>query len=85
MTNFNYRKGRAKEYRIAKRLQKDGYITIRSAGSHSFADLVAIHPDTRTILFIQSKPKNFSQNKMNELIKKYAFLKGEFKVAFGVE
>lgn len=38
----NYERGRAKEYRVATKLRKDGWLVIRSAGSHSEFDLVAI-------------------------------------------
>ena len=85
MPNRNYQKGRRKEYAIKHRLEKDGYICLRTAGSHGFADLIAIHPDTRLILFIQSKPKKFSKRLTEEIVKKFAFLKGDFKVAFSVE
>ena len=38
----NYRKGRSYEYRIKKKLEKEGWLVIRSAGSHSLFDLIAI-------------------------------------------
>ena len=38
----NYRKGRDHEYRVANKLRKQGWLVIRSAGSHSIFDLVAI-------------------------------------------
>ena len=40
--NKNYIRGRAKEYRLKNKLEKQGKIVIRSAGSHSFADLISI-------------------------------------------
>jgi Archaeal holliday junction resolvase (hjc). len=43
--NKNYIKGRNKEYRIKRRLEKEGYYVIRSAGSHSYFDLVAINKE----------------------------------------
>ena len=43
MTNIMYRRGRAKEYRIMKKLREEGYqIVARSAGSHSPIDIWAI-------------------------------------------
>lgn len=42
MPNKNYNNGRAKEYRIKKKLEEQNYFVIRSAGSHSAADLVAL-------------------------------------------
>jgi Holliday junction resolvase len=40
-SNLNYKKGRALEYECKKVLESMGYFCIRSAGSHSPADLVA--------------------------------------------
>ena len=42
----NYRRGRSYEYRIKKKLEKEGWLVIRSAGSHSLFDLIAIKPRT---------------------------------------
>jgi Holliday junction resolvase len=39
-----YGRGRAFEYRVKDMLEREGYFVIRSAGSHSVADLVAIKP-----------------------------------------
>jgi len=55
--NKNYIKGRNKEYRIKKKLEQEGYYVIRSAGSHSFFDLIAIHKEKKEILLIQVKTK----------------------------
>lgn len=41
MPNLNYNRGRASEYRAIKELEAEGYTAIRSAGSHSCADVVA--------------------------------------------
>ena len=38
----NYRRGADFERRVCKYFDKQGYFTIRSAGSHSIIDLVAI-------------------------------------------
>jgi len=85
MKQNNYKKGRQKEYRLKYKYEKLGCIVIRSAGSHSFADLVAIHPRKRKIIFIQSKPKNFSQRAKLRLEKKFAWLNDNFVVNFEVE
>jgi len=53
----SYFKGRYYEYRVKEILEKSGYIVFRSAGSHGFFDLIALHPITKTILFIQVKKK----------------------------
>lgn len=44
--NRNYLRGRQKEYSLRERLEKEGYIVLRTRGSHGFADLVAIKPRT---------------------------------------
>jgi len=40
--NKNYKNGAAREYRIMKKLEKEGWFCIRSAGSHSPIDIIAI-------------------------------------------
>ena len=47
MANVNYRRGRAKEYRIKKKYEKCGYYVIRTAGSHGVCDLVAFGRDKK--------------------------------------
>jgi len=42
--NKNYKNGVAREYRIMKKLEKEGWFCIRSAGSHSPIDIIAIIP-----------------------------------------
>jgi len=37
-----YKRGRSKEYQVKRKLEKRGYFVIRSAGSHSPCDLVAV-------------------------------------------
>jgi len=57
MTNSNYRKGADFERRVKKKLESDGWIVFRSAGSHSPADLIAAKRDTQKFeyLLIQCK------------------------------
>lgn len=45
----NYTKGRAVEYEAKKMLEKEGCLVMRTAGSHSPFDLIAIGRDTRLI------------------------------------
>lgn len=73
MSNRNYINGRSKEYRLISKLKKEGYLIVfRTAGSHSPIDVVAISKGH--ILFIQSKPKKFSDNKKKELEQEYLWL-----------
>jgi len=55
MPNKKYLSGRRFEYAVKHRYEKMGYIVIRSAGSKSPFDLVAIKPDARCVLLIQCK------------------------------
>jgi hypothetical protein len=41
---MSYRRGRKAEYCAARDLERAGYVVIRSAGSHSPVDLVAVGP-----------------------------------------
>lgn len=84
MPNRNYLNGKAKEHRVKKKLVDEGYIVVRSAGSKSPFDLVAINKETKTIKIIQCKPKSFSDNKKKELMEEYAWLNTMFKCAFEV-
>ena len=68
MVNPNYIKGRRKEYTIKHELERKGYIVLRTAGSHGFADLIAIQKDVKLIRFIQCKPDNFSKTAEDKLL-----------------
>ena len=71
MPNKNYINGRAKEYRVKKQLESEGWFCVRSAGSHSIVDIVAIKAspfggfifegrrigEYLHVRFIQCKPK----------------------------
>ena len=82
---LNYKKGRAKEYRIVNQLKKEGCeIAFRSAGSHSEIDVIGFNKEEGTIRCIQAKPKKFSKNKAKELLKKNGWLNKKFKVSFEV-
>lgn len=85
MPNRNYLKGAQKEYRLKKKYEKLGCICIRSAGSHSFADIIAIHPKTQHIYFIQSKPRKFSKKAKAKLEKQFEWLNDEYICQFHVE
>jgi Holliday junction resolvase len=82
-TYNNYLKGRRKEYQIIKQLKTEGWtIVTRSAGSHSPIDIFAIKEGE--ILFIQSKPKNFSKKHIELLKSKYCWMNSNFKGRFEV-
>jgi len=86
MPNKNYVKGRNKEYKICKELKEDGYeIAQRTAGSHSPIDIFAIHRVTRSIVFVQAKPDNYSEKKTQAIYDELNYLNGDdWKVKFMV-
>ena len=55
MTNHNYRKGADFERKIANKLRAKGYLVIRSAGTKSLVDLVALDLKVGKIMLIQLK------------------------------
>ena len=46
MPNKNYKRGRTLEYDVKALLEQGGYTVVRSAGSHSPFDLVAVKETT---------------------------------------
>ena len=84
MPNKNYLKGRRREWKIKRELEKEGNIVLRCAGSHGFCDLVAIDKSSNMIKFIQCKPKNFSKNKKEELVKEYDWVYDIWSCRFDV-
>ena len=82
--NTNYKKGRAKEYRILRRLKERGCnIVFRSAGSHSPVDCIGIDLKARRIYLIQSK-LNASESQKNRISERFERLNDEFIVSFEV-
>ena len=67
----NYSKGRKKEYEIMHQLEREGWTVLRTAGSHGFADLIAINKKERKIRFIQCKPDDFSKAAGEDLMKEH--------------
>lgn len=66
-----YAKGRRYEYRLKEELEKRGYLVIRSAGSHSPFDLIAIPINSEEpIEAIQVKTGKLSYSQTLEILKK---------------
>jgi Holliday junction resolvase len=82
--NKNYVNGRAKEYRIKKKLESEGWIVLRTAGSHGFADLIAIDKLCKVIKFVQCKPNNFSEKEKEKIKNDCSFLNCVFRTEFEV-
>jgi len=61
--NKNYKNGAARERRIMKKLEKEGWFCIRSAGSHGPIDIIAMRQNhllgVLEIRFIQSKKTGY--------------------------
>jgi Holliday junction resolvase len=57
MPNSNYLRGVRFERKLKKQWEAEGYLGIRSAGSHSFADLVLVDPKNADVptIFVQCK------------------------------
>ncbi len=66
MPNRKYEKGRRFEYKVKRLFEEMGYVVIRSASSHSFADLIALKK--KDIIFIQCKDNNMSLNAKKKLL-----------------
>jgi len=82
MTNKNYQKGRAKEYRVRKKWEEAGWTVLRTAGSHGFADLVAINDEY--VMFIQCKPNDFPASEERRLIKENEWARKKRRCGFMV-
>ena len=64
--NHNYRKGRAREYRVKKKLLGSGALwVVRSYGSHGLFDLTAVFPDH--VELIQVKKDRIPKEEMQRL------------------
>jgi|GEM_PF-6243736 len=61
--NRNYNNGARRERRIMKKLEQEGWFCIRSAGSHSPIDIIAIMPMTEYIKHLDKKAEKEKWNK----------------------
>lgn len=84
MPNKNYINGKAKENRIKKKLQAEGWLVTRAAASKGNFDLIAVHKEFRRVRFIQVKPKKFSKKAEEKLLQEFAWLNDEFMCNFEV-
>lgn len=82
MPNPNYIKGRKKEYKVMNEERKLGNLVIRSAGSHSFVDVISIDVSARVIKFIQCKPDDISELDKNRLELQMRELNNVFRCEF---
>ena len=66
----NYRRGYDIERKIVNQLKKEGYVAVRTAGSHSLFDVIAINEDE--ILLIQAKRTKTGYINADENVHKFA-------------
>jgi len=72
MTNKNYIRGYNIERKALKELEKEGFFSIRSAGSHSKFDIVAINKNEIRLIQLKSvRTKYYSFKKEIEELKKF--------------
>lgn len=82
MPNRKYEKGRRKEYKLCNELRESGYdIVVRTAGSHSPFDIIAVDRYSKIITLIQAKA---DQENHDRLFKEMEWLNGFWTVEFEV-
>jgi len=84
MPNKNYLKGRRKEYKHVKIMREKGFLSQRTAGSHSPFDVIAINQETKEIRLIQCKPDSMNAHQQQKIRNENRKLNGVFKVKFSV-
>ena len=85
MSRTNYQRGADKERRIVNLFKAQGCTALRSAGSHSPIDVIAIDPKDKEIFLIQSKlrgHKNLSKKEKEKILKEGEALGGLYNVKF---
>ena len=68
--NKNYRNGRFFEYSIAQKLKNHGFYVIRSAGSHTDFDLIALKSKTLLIQCKKNIPPSKAEKNFSSLYSK---------------
>lgn len=88
MPNKNYVNGRAKEYRVKKQWEKAGYTVLRTAGSHGFADLIAVKDKDglrgKEVVFIQCKPSYLPEKSVYRIKKENTWLNDDIRCRFEI-
>ena len=67
MGNNKYKKAANEEREIMNYLRKEGWISARSAGSHSAVDVWAVHPTKKVFQCIQLKPESMSRKARDKI------------------
>lgn len=82
MGNKFYRKGYRKENMLVTKSKEQGYLSFRSAGSHSPIDVVIIDHVNREIRLVQCKPSDYGQIPTDRLYEANKHLNGAYDVKF---
>ena len=78
----NYQRGADKERRILNLFKKNGFISFRSAGSHSIIDVIAINKEIKIIKLIQSKLGYLNPKAKKDILEEGNKLDGTYEVKF---
>lgn len=80
-----YFKGYKLERKVVNQARAKGYISFRSAGSHSPIDLVIVNHKDRKIELVQCKAgESYKESFKDKLAKQYEHLNGVYEVSFKV-
>ncbi len=81
MPNLSYQRSRRREYEVMHRLEKAGWFCVRSAGSHTIADLLCVRKYIFEPLLFDVR---FIQIKTSRKIKKANFKTIVEEIPFGL-
>lgn len=79
-----YNKGVRKERRVVNEYRAKGWISFRSAGSHSPIDVVAIDPQSRMVKIFQCKGDKMPQSQKDKLYEAFKAFPGQYTLTFDV-
>ena len=77
MPRSPYKKGARYEYYVKQLLEEEGYLVVRTAGSHGPFDLIAIDKGKREILLVQVTRRKYIPAELKESL---ASLAGTYAV-----
>ncbi|MCK9371342.1 hypothetical protein M0R04_15620 [Candidatus Dojkabacteria bacterium] len=85
MPNKNYIKGVKKERKIVNEFRDMGFLSFRSAGSHSKIDVFCLNHYDMVIHLIQCKPDSMSNKKKQKLLDDLKKYEGFYTVKVSIE
>jgi len=66
----NYLRGRRFEYEVKKKLEKEGWVVLRTAGSHGFADLICVKKGKVKFLQLSLRYEKGKEKEVEKMRKK---------------